>query len=94
MKPPDCTPWPHRITWLADYSNSDYCCKQILILQMYTMVHMTSTTIPVSSRVTPKEKERIDHEVASGRAMNSADFVRQAIREKIVRDREQKEASQ
>lgn len=58
---------------------------------MYTMVHMTSTTIPVSSRVTPKKKERIDHEVASGRAMNGADFVRTAIREKIARDRKQRD---
>lgn len=45
-------------------------------------------------RLPQNDVEAIYGFVRQGIALNSADFVRQAIREKIVRDREQKEASQ
>lgn len=42
-------------------------------------------TIAVSTRITDGEYSVIKTEIRRGRAMNRADFVRQAVREKIER---------
>lgn len=46
---------------------------------------MKCETSIISARVTVAEYEIICSEIAKGNAMNSADFVRQAIREKIAK---------
>lgn len=49
---------------------------------------MSSINRPIGVRMPPNEYEVIEKAVKSGKALNAADYVRQAIREKIARDDE------
>lgn len=44
-------------------------------------------SITVSTKIPEKQYRRIEKEVESGQVINISDYVRQAIREKLKRDR-------
>ena len=46
---------------------------------------MKAETVPISVRITTTELQSIENEIRGGRAINTSDFMRQAIREKIER---------
>lgn len=52
----------------------------------YTMVyHMKREMQTVSTKITPTDFAVIQTEIRRGRSINTSDFVRQAIREKIAK---------
>jgi len=47
---------------------------------------MTSKNKPIGVRMPAIELEKIQKEVSAGKALNAADYVRQAVREKMARE--------
>jgi len=47
---------------------------------------MKAKTTPMSVRITDNERAAIETAIRMGQAINSADYLRQALREKTMRD--------